>query len=452
MESIRFLPDNVQGSLSSMAGPTAKEPADLNLCDKFAARKWVKHMPTAIAKDQAAERRFLLLDANLQIVFGITIMAIVGVFTIAPALPRIVSDLQITQAQVGWLITIFALPGIFLMPLMGICADLFGRKNVVGLALLLFGVAGGACFFVRDFPLLMVLRFFQGIGAAPLSSLNIAFISDMYTGNRRITAMGYNQAVLSAGAAVFTALGGALATLGWFYPFLLPLLGIPIGLLVLFRLKSPKAEQPPAFSVYFSTVVRTVKQRELLGFYLMTILGLMMVWGSYISYFPILMGTKLQQQPVVIGLVMTSMTICSAFAAAQMGRLSQRFSSRRLLTLSFVLYCAALLMIPFITQRWLFLIPISTFGAAQGIFIPNLQFFLGNLSSVENRGIVMALYGSCIRIGQTLGPFVMGLIFPLVGIDGVFFACAGIALGLVVLVNIMVEKKPKPGISKAHPA
>ncbi|MEJ2170529.1 MAG: MFS transporter, partial [Desulfobacterales bacterium] len=156
----------------------------------------------------------------MQIIFGITIMAIVGVFTIAPALPRIVEDLQITQTQVGWLITIFSLPGIFLMPLMGICADLFGRQNVVGLALLLFGLAGGACFFVRDFHILVILRFLQGIGTAPLSSLNIAFIIDMYSGNRRITAMGYNQAVLSIGAAVFTALGGALATLGWFYPFL----------------------------------------------------------------------------------------------------------------------------------------------------------------------------------------------------------------------------------------
>ena len=392
-------------------------------------------MHSTTEKHQPEENRSLLLDTNLQIVFGITIMAIVGVFSIAPALPRIVEDLQITQTQVGWLITIFALPGIFLMPLMGICSDLFGRHNVVGLALLLFGFAGGACFFVRDFHVLIILRFFQGIGTAPLSSLNIAFIIDMYSGNRRITAMGYNQAVLSIGAAVFTALGGALATLGWYYPFLISTLGIPIGLLVLFRMKSPTADRKPTLDEYFGTVMNTVKNKELIAIYLFTIFGLIMVWGSYISYFPILMGIKLHQDPLIIGLIMTSMTICSALSSSQMGKLSKRFPSRTLLKLSFVLYCVALLMIPFITQRWLFLIPISTFGIAQGIFIPNLQYFLGKLSSLENRGIVMALYGSCIRIGQAIGPLAMGLVFPLVGIDGVFFVCAGIAFALIVFVN-----------------
>jgi len=407
-------------------------------------------MQTATEKDQPIEARSLLLDSNLQIIFGITIMAIVGVFTIAPALPRIVDGLQITQTQVGWLITIFALPGIFLMPLMGICSDLFGRQNVVGLALLLFGVAGGSCFFVRDFSVLMILRFLQGIGAAPLSSLNIAFIIDMYSGNQRITAMGYNQAVLSIGAAVFTVIGGALATFGWYYPFLVPVLGIPIGLLVLFRMKSPRADRIPALGEYFKNIANTVNNRELIAIYLITICGLMMVWGSYISYFPILMGLKLHQEPLVIGLIMTSMTICSALSSAQMGKLSKRFSSRNLLKLSFALYCIALLIIPFITQRWLFLIPISTFGIAQGIFIPNLQYFLGKLSSMENRGIVMAIYGSCIRTGQTIGPFAMGLIFPIVGINGVFFVCAGIAFAMIALVSVLVGIAPKTSTSKIN--
>ena len=402
-------------------------------------------MTSSTGESQSIKDRSLLLDGNLQIIFGITIMAIVGVFTIAPALPRIVEDLQITQTQVGWLITVFALPGIFLMPLMGICSDLFGRQNVVGLALLLFGIAGGACFFVRDFTTLMVLRFLQGVGSAPLSSLNIAFIIDMYCGNKRIMAMGYNQAVLSIGAAVFTALGGALATLGWFYPFLVPILGIPIGLLVLFRLKSPAADRKPALGEYFTTVMKTVKNRELIVIYLLTILGLIMVWGSYISYFPILMGMKLHQEPLIIGLIMTSMTICSALSSAQMGRLSKRFSNRGLLKTSFALYCVALLIIPFIKQRWFFLIPISIFGIAQGIFIPNLQYFLGKLSSMENRGIVMAFYGSCIRIGQAIGPVAMGLIFPIVGINGVFFVCAGIAFAMIAFVRVLVDIEPKAG-------
>jgi MFS family permease len=330
---------------------------------------------------------------------------------------------------VGWLITVFSMPGIFLMPLMGIGADLFGRRNVVGLCLILFGAAGGACFFVHDFHWLIVLRFIQGIGAAPLSSLNIAFISDMYRGHRRDTAMGFNQAVLSVGAAVFTTIGGALATLGWAYPFLLPLLGIPIGLLVLFKLQVPKQVPVSTVGSYFRKAARTITRRELIACYLITVLGLIVVWGAYINYFPILMSVKHHRAPFVIGLTMTVMTVCSAVSSSQMGKLSTVMSGRRLFFTSFGLYALALTLI--------LVAPVAIFGIAQGIFIPNIQNYLARLSTMENRGAVMALYGTAIRMGQTLGPFLMGLAFPLSGLNGVFFLCAMIALALILFAAVM---------------
>jgi len=392
----------------------------------------------------------LLIDPNLQIIFSITVMAIVGVFPIAPAMPRIVEDLQISASQVGLLITIFSLPGIFLMPVMGIGADLFGSKKVLGLCLLLFGLAGGACFFVRDFHLLLVLRFFQGVGAAPLSSLNIACISDLYSGSTRTTAMGYNQAVLSIGAAALTAVGGGLATLGAFYPFLLALMGIPIGALVLLKLKGPGHAKPQAFSEYFREAVKTVKNPRIIIIYLLTIGGLVMVWGSYISYFPILMGTKLQQTPSVIGLIMMSMMICSAIASTQIGRLSKRFSGKNLFKLGFACYGSALLAIPFIFMPWLMLAPICLFGAGHGIFILTVQDYLSKLSCPENRGVVMALYGSAIRIGQSLGPFLAGLVFPFVGIDGLFFLCAGLAFVLIGIVANWIDWPVRKQLCAKH--
>lgn len=380
------------------------------------------------------------LDVDLQIIFGISLTAIIGVFAIAPALPSIVKALQISSADVGWLITIFSLPGIFLMPLAGACADRIGRKKVVGGALFLFAACGGACFFVHDFRTLLVLRFFQGVGAAPLSSLNIALISDLYDGDRRTAAMGYNQAVVSIGAASLMALGGGLAALGWRNPFLLAFLGAPVGFMVLFRLKSVQPETPPPLRAYLGGVTRALTNFQIISIYLLVILGLLMVWGSYMSYLPVLMGLKLQQGPAVIGAVMTTMMVFSAIASSQMGRLAKRFSGRDLFKLCFTLYGVALLLIPFVRKAWLLLFPLAVFGTAQGIFIPNLQSFLGRLSTLENRGVVMSLYGSALRIGQSLGPFIMGLLFPLVGIDGIFFVCAGLSLALGVGAAALIDR------------
>ncbi len=381
----------------------------------------------------------LLGDRNLQIVFGITVMAILGTFTITPALPRIVQDLDISQAEIGWVITVFTLPGVFIMPLIGACADRFGRRQMVSACLLLFGLSGMACFWAGSFEMLLILRFIQGIGAAPLSSLNIAFISDLYSGRQRTTAMGYNQSVLSIGAAVFTAVGGLLATLGWRFPFVLPVLALPIALLVIRILKTPAAAPPPCLADYLAGAWRTVSRRPIVLNYGVTVLGLTVVWGSYFTYFPILMGLKLGYPPAVIGLVMTAMTLCSALSAALMGRLSAALSGRNLLRIGFLLYATALAVIPWLEKTWLLALPVAVIGLAQGIFIPTVQNFLGHLSTVENRGIVMAFYGSAIRIGQTLGPLSMGLLFPWVGVDGVFFVSAATAFALIGLVTVTFD-------------
>lgn len=374
----------------------------------------------------------LLLDNNLRIIFGITIMAVVGTFSVSPALPRLVSELGISEARIGLVMTVFTVPGIFIMPLIGICADMFGRRTVVGICLLLFTAAGSACLFAGGFYSLLLLRFFQGIGAAPLSSLNIAFISDFFSGRRRSAAMGYNQAVLSVAAAILTALGGVLAALGWRYPFVLPLLGLPIGLQVLLRWKNSEPAELPRWPEYRRQILQTLRRPDLAWQYVLTVLGLMVVWGSYFIYFPILMGIRLNQPTPVIGLVMTVMMICSALSSAMMGKLSSFFSGRQLYRMCFFLYAVSLAAIPFISQVWLLPLPVAGIGLAQGIFIPNLQNHLGSLSSIHNRGIVMALYGSAIRTGQTLGPISAGLLFAWVGMDGIFFISAGLALLLAV--------------------
>jgi MFS family permease len=116
----------------------------------------------------AAERdggvREVYKDHNLHVLWGVTLMAVLGVSSVTPAFPRIVQELGISSGQVGLLITVFTLPGIVLTPVLGVLSDRYGRKKILVPALLLFGVAGGTCALARSFELLLVLRFFQGMG------------------------------------------------------------------------------------------------------------------------------------------------------------------------------------------------------------------------------------------------------------------------------------------------
>jgi MFS transporter, ACDE family, multidrug resistance protein len=151
-----------------------------------------------------------------------------------------VRELGVSSGQVGLLITVFTLPGILMTPVLGVLSDRYGRKKILVPALLIFGFAGGACAFARSFDILLTLRLFQGMGAVALGTLNVTVIGDIYEGRGRASALGYNSSVLSVGTASYPAIGGLLATLGWFYPFALPFLTIPIAIVVLFSLRNPE--------------------------------------------------------------------------------------------------------------------------------------------------------------------------------------------------------------------
>ena len=216
-------------------------------------------------EEKIKDKRKIYLDTNLQIIFGITLAYIMGVASITPAFPKIVKELNISVKDVGLLITAFSFPGILLVPFLGVVADRWGRKRIIIPSLMLFGIAGGLCFFVRDFKLLLILRLIQGMGAAPLGSLTVTIIGDIYSRKELIAAMGYNSSVRSIGSASYPAIGGALAMMGWHYPFILPVIAIPIGFLVLSTLKVPEPENELHIREHLNIVWKKLRNLQVVG-------------------------------------------------------------------------------------------------------------------------------------------------------------------------------------------
>ncbi|MBD3415288.1 MAG: MFS transporter [Candidatus Aminicenantes bacterium] len=365
-------------------------------------------------------------------------MAVLGVSSITPAFPVIIEDLGISTQSIGLLITVFTLPGIFLTPVLGALADRFGRKRILVPSMILFGLAGGACALVRDFQCLLVLRFFQGVGAASLGSLNITIVGDLFSGNERTTAMGYNASVLSVGTASYPAIGGVLATAGWHYPFFLPLAAVPLGLWVLFSLKNPEPEKEQDFKQYLHSAWKSIKKRQVVVLLIAISFTFVILYGSYLTYFPLLLSHKFKATPLVIGLLMSVMSLTTAVTSSQLGKLAKTFTKKNLIKAAYVLYGAALVIFPFIPSLWLLLIPTILFGLAHGVNIPSLQTRLAELAPMKYRAAFMSVNGMVLRLGQTLGPVLMGLVYVGWGIEGAICAGAGFSAAALLLL-VFVE-------------
>jgi MFS family permease len=399
-----------------------------------------------VAGNEGNRRGAIYLDRNLQIIFAVTLMAVLGVSSITPAFPRMARALQLSSQSIGLLVTIFTLPGVLLTPILGVLADRWGRKRILVPSLMLFGLAGGACFLARSFTLLLALRFLQGIGAASLGSLNVTLIGDLYKGRERAAAMGYNASVLSVGTASYPAIGGALATVGWFYPFLLPLLALPVGLLVLIALQNPEPVTDLSLGAYLRRAWDSIRNRQVLGLFTASLVTFIILYGAYLTYFPFLMEERFGASPLVIGLLMSSASVATALTASQLGRLVKLWPERVLIRAAFVLYAAVLLLLSWMPSVWTVAIPALLFGVAHGLNIPSIQTLLAGLAPLEHRGAFMSANGMVLRLGQTLGPLLMGLVFGLWAMGGVIYSGAGLALVTAALLGLMLapgqDQKP----------
>ena len=384
-------------------------------------------------EEKRKNKRKIYLDTNLQIIFGITLTYIMGVAIITPAFPKIVKELNISAKDVGLLIAVFSFPGILVTPFLGVIADRWGRKRIIIPSLMLFGIAGGLCFFVRDFQLLLILRLIQGIGAAPLGSLTVTIIGDLYSGKELVAAMGYNSSVRSIGSASYPAIGGALAMMGWHYPFILPVIAIPIGFLVLFNLKTPEPENEVHIREHLNIVWKKLRNRQVVGLLVISIIIFIMLFGSYMTCFPLLLGNSFGLSSLIIGLIIASVSLIAAFTSSQLGKIIKLFSRKAILKMSFILYALALLIIPLISQLRLFFIPVIIFGIAHGMSIPVIQALFAEAAPLKYRATFMSVSGMTFRVGQTLGPLLMGMVISVWGIGGAFYAGAGLSIVMFII-------------------
>jgi len=376
---------------------------------------------------------YLLRNRNLRVIFSVTLMAVMSVSSITPAFPKIIHEFAISGIEVGLLITAFTLPGVFLTPFLGVLADRWGRKKILVPSLLLFAVAGAFCALAPTFNILLALRVVQGVGGAALGSLATTLVGDLWEGREMAAAMGLNASVLSIGTAAYPAIGGLLAAIAWNVPFLLPLMALPVSLLVLLRLNNPEPKNGESIRDYLRGAAGYFKDIRVLGLFAAGIILFIILFGTYLTYFTLLLDREFGASAPVIGLMMSLMSLTTALISSQMGRINRRLSVGTIINVSFLIYALGLVGIPLASSLWTMAVPIMIFGVAQGASIPTIQTAVAGFAPLNYRGAFMSITSMVIRVGQTLGPLVMGGVYLWGGLHATFYVGAGMAVTVAVV-------------------
>ena len=151
---------------------------------------------------------------------------------ISTCIPQIVSDLG-GFAYFGWLFAGYLLAVTVMLPVYGKLADIFGRKQVLIVGVVVFLLGSGLCSATWSMASLIAFRVLQGLGGGAIQGLVQTIAGDLYTKQER----GKIQAALSpvwvSAALAGPALGGIFVTyLSWRWVFLV---NLPLGIFALAR-------------------------------------------------------------------------------------------------------------------------------------------------------------------------------------------------------------------------
>ena len=147
---------------------------------------------------------------------------------VTTAIPTIVKDLQGFEI-ISLVFSVYLLTSAISTPIYGKLSDLYGRKNVLSIGIIIFLIGSFLCGLSQTMYMLIVFRAIQGIGAGAIFTVTYTIVGDVFTMEERPKIQGTIGTVWGIASLAGPFLGGILIdTLSWHWIFFI---NIPFGIL-----------------------------------------------------------------------------------------------------------------------------------------------------------------------------------------------------------------------------
>lgn len=189
-------------------------------------------------------------------------------------LPALAQAFNASFQEVQWIVLAYLLAITTLIVSVGRLGDIVGRRRLLLAGIFLFTAASGLCGMAPALWLLIAARAAQGLGAAVMMALTMAFVGETVAKEKTGSAMGLLGTMSAVGTALGPSLGGLLvAGLGWQAIFLV---NMPLGILAVllaYRYLPPDRQEPKAARAGFDLMGTLLLALTLAAYALAVTLG-----------------------------------------------------------------------------------------------------------------------------------------------------------------------------------
>ncbi|MGW6276878.1 MFS transporter [Kribbella sp. NPDC055071] len=374
-------------------------------------------------------------------------------YVLAGLLPAIAGDLEVSAAAAGQLMSVFALTAALAGPVLGTLTSRWERRTTIALALAVFILGNVIVAVAPTYPIALGGRIVAALGGSLLNAAVTGYVIALTPVEHHGKALSFVLGGWMTATALGVPVGLLLGQSNWRFPMVLVAVVGTVALVGI-MLKLPRLHLPAGS---LTDRLRPLRQPRLLAGLLVTT-GILCSSYTCFTYAILILGPSLPASWMIIA-VMFGYGVSSLVGNAVTGRLTDRFSALRVLTLVLIglllnsiigvlgLTIGSTTVVAVMGLIWFFAAGVGNGGAA----VPQ-QARLGSLAP-SSAAIVMALNGSAISLGSALGSGLGGAALAAGSAPKGLLGVASVILLITLTLHLLVARSSsRDRVQTAYPA
>ena len=359
-----------------------------------------------------------------------------------PALPLFIHSLGVDAGTLGFIAAASTVVGIVASLPAGVLSDLWGRRRVILLSMVVFATAPFLYLLVRAPWHLVLVRVYHGLATAMLGPVALATVADTFQ-ERRGERMGWYSSATMVGRFLAPTVGGLLIfgeDFRWVYLGCGAAGGLALlAALQLDRLGQDTQPEPPG--ARWATMRRELRL-ILTNRRLLLTSGVeatqYFAFGAVETFLPLYLK-ELGWEPRAIGPLFTAQVLVTAMTKPLMGRISDRWGRRWPIVAGLLVGAGAMVAMPWIRAWWPMAALTALFGLGVAAVTGSTSALVSDLSRAATYGASLGVLSSVMDVGHSTGPMVTGLLVAAWGYGPAFALVAVLLTTYAAIFAILVR-------------
>jgi MFS family permease len=355
-----------------------------------------------------------------------------------PVLALFAEHLGAGPERIGLIVSVSTLTGVLLKLPSGALSDIYGRRFLLRIGVVAFGLPPFLYLFITDLNSLTALRFVHGLATAIFAPSALATVAELYR-ERRGAALGTYTACTQSGALLGPFIGGYLAHVAGFdFAFVTAGVCGCIAIVLFYSLHldvaTPRVHQKgmrPLLAEMWKGFAIVARNRKVL-ITSATDGAKMIANGALMAFLP-LYGLTVGLNPGEVGLLFSVQAGTSFFSKPIMGRVSDRVGRQPLIIIGLLICAATFVCMPHVSIFAVLLLLSAGFGFGEAVVSSSSSAFVADSSEFKTLGAGMGMQGTIGDIGHASGPLLAGILIANMSYAGAFTIIASLQVAAAMM-------------------